>query len=95
MQFQNMIAGELIPSTQRIKEYLEASCLGPNCQERIRKASSCIAAILRLEEERLSPTEPELKEILALVESDKPAEELMLALAKISVSPQEPEAIEP
>jgi hypothetical protein len=86
----NMVKGGIIPSCQRIKEYLQASCLGPDCQERINKVLSCIADILRLEEERVSSTEPALREVLVLLESDKPADELRVALSRIEVKPKEP-----
>jgi hypothetical protein len=93
-EIENMLNGGIIPSTQRIKEYLEASCEGPDCAKRIEKVLSCIADILRLEEERCCSTEQSLKEFLVLLESDKSGNELRAALSKIDVLPKEPILIE-
>ena len=69
-----MLAAGIIPSTDRIMEYVQASCLkgDPDTQ----KVVSCIADILRLEEERCSLTEAQLKDILIVLESGRTAQEL-------------------
>ena len=56
---------------------------------------ACLADILRLEEERVLPTEPSLKELLTLLEFDNSAEDLQLALSKITVISKEPKLTEP
>ena len=94
-EIENMLNAGIIPSCERIKEYLEASCKSQDCSTRIDNVLSCLADILRLEEERVASTEPVLKELLVLLESDKPAAEMQLALAKIIVSSKEPEVVEP
>jgi len=93
-QIENMTQAGLIPSNERIREYLQASCQSEDCSQRIDKVLSLFADILRLEEERVSSTEPALREILVLLESDKAAAELQVALSKIEVSPKEPQTIE-
>jgi hypothetical protein len=87
-QIENMVKAGIIPSCQRLKEYLQASCTGPGCQERIDKVLSCIADIFRLEEERVSSTDQALREVLVALESGRPANELQLALSGIEVGPK-------
>lgn len=90
-QIQNMLNAGIIPSSQRLKEFLQASCESVDCAERTEDALGVIADILRLEEERVAVTEPALRELLVLLESDKPANELQLALSKITVLPKIPQ----
>ncbi len=85
-----MVNAGIIPSIDRIKEYLILSCKSADCQAKINQALSGIADILRLEEERSVSTETGLKEILTLLESNKSAEQLSAALLKIVIVPQEP-----
>ena len=94
-EIQNMLNAGIIPSCQRIKEYLEVSCQSRDCSQRIDNVLSCLADILRLEEDRVASTEPVLKELLVLLESDKQASEMQLALTKITVSPKEPRIVAP
>ena len=51
---------------------------------------ACLADILRLEEERVLPTDPSLKELLVLLESDTSVQDMQLALSKITVYSKEP-----
>ncbi|MCX5706627.1 MAG: hypothetical protein NTW13_03035 [Candidatus Omnitrophica bacterium] len=92
-EIENMLNGGIIPSIDRIKDYLALSCKSEDCQARIDKALSCIAGILRIEEERCSVTDAALKQLLVLLESDKSANELQLSLAKIEVLAKEPALI--
>jgi hypothetical protein len=94
-QIQRMLSGGIIPSSQRLKEFLISSCSSPDCQKELDKALSAIADIFRLEEERCAASEPALKQILVLLEQDKPAGELKLALAQIQVEEKEPEIVGP
>ena len=87
-QIEQMLAAGIIPSTERIKE---ACCQQENLD--IDKVLACIAGILRLEEERVSSTEPALKEFLVLLESDKTVGELQVALSKITVPAKEPQLL--
>ncbi|MCM8782950.1 MAG: hypothetical protein NC909_00930, partial [Candidatus Omnitrophica bacterium] len=71
-KIQNMLNLGIIPSTQRLKEYLQVYCQGNNnIEEGIQKVLVCIADILRLQEERALSTDLELKNLLVLVESGK------------------------
>ncbi len=93
-QIQNMLGAGIIPSNQRIKEYLISICNEKDCVQEIDKVLSCLADVFRLEEERCSDTDAPLKEILVLLESNQPAAELQLALAKIKIEEKEPVLIE-
>lgn len=73
---QNMVDGGITPSVDRIREYIQASCLKGNPSQEMRKVVSCIADILRLEEEDCSPTDPVLKDILVVLESTSRPQEL-------------------
>jgi putative nucleotidyltransferase with HDIG domain len=93
-EIQNMLNAGIIPSCERIKEYLQASCQSQDCSQRIDNMLACLADILRLEEERVCASELVLKEILVLLESDKPANEMQIALSRITVAPKEPKLID-
>jgi len=71
---QKMIDAGIIPSTDRIKEYVARSCI--KGESDMQKVVSCIADILRLEEDRCSLTEPMLKDILVVLESGRSNQEL-------------------
>jgi hypothetical protein len=60
----------IVPSTQRIKEYIQASSISAdNSPEDTQKLLSCIAEILRKQEEECCATDPTLKDILVVLES--------------------------
>lgn len=70
LQIEQMVNAGIIPSSQRIKECLISSCLNGDPKEAIEKALSCVAEILVLEEENLSPLDADLYQLLAILESD-------------------------
>lgn len=73
-EIQRLIRAGITPSTERIKEYVQISYLkGDSDMEKI---VSCIADVLRLEEERCCSTEATLKDILVVLESGKSPQEL-------------------
>ncbi|TAM35468.1 hypothetical protein EPN54_06130, partial [bacterium] len=90
-EIERMANSGIAPSCERLREYL-LSLKDPDSQ--IDKVLACIAGILRQEEEKACGTESSLKEILILLESDKPANELRLALAKVEIASKEPQLIE-
>lgn len=94
-EIQNILKAGIIPSNERIKEYLLASCLNQNLGKEMDKVLGCIADILRLEEERVLETDSELKTLLVLIESGKPEGELQLGLSQITISPKEPKLVVP
>ncbi|MDD5596013.1 MAG: hypothetical protein PHY94_07230, partial [Candidatus Omnitrophica bacterium] len=95
-EIDQMVKRGVMPSYQRIKDYLEESCKTPECQQKVHRVLSCIADILRSEEEEVTPTQPVLREILVLLESGQSAEQLQIALAKIEIPEEEPaEPVEP
>ncbi|MDD2927251.1 MAG: metallophosphoesterase [Candidatus Omnitrophica bacterium] len=89
-QIENLLAAGIRPSSQRIKEYLLSCCLKKDYNRDIDKVLSCIADMLRLEEERLVATDTALKEMLIVLESDKPADAMQSALTQITVKVKEP-----
>jgi SAM-dependent methyltransferase len=89
-QIQNMLKAEIIPSSERIKEYLQACCGKKDMDQEMDKVLACIADILRLQEERAISTDLSLKEMLGLLESDKSGNEMQFVLAKITVPEEEP-----
>ncbi len=90
-EIERMANSGIAPSCERLREYL-LSLQDPSTQ--IDKVLACIADILRQEEEKACCTESSLREILVLLESDKPVNELRLALAKVQVLAKEPQLIE-
>lgn len=84
-----MLNAGIIPSSQRPKEYLLASYQKQALDKIIDKPISSIVDILRLQEEILSHTDAALKEMLVLLESDKPVNEIPFTLAKITILPKE------
>ena len=88
-QIQNMLKAGIIPSNERIKEYLQTCCEKKDMDQEVDKILACIADILRLQEERVVSTDSSLKEMLALLESNKPANEMQFVLAKIVVPDKE------
>ncbi|MFA5156500.1 MAG: ATP-binding protein [Candidatus Omnitrophota bacterium] len=89
-QIRKMIDSGIVPSSERIKEYAQ-TCGSQD----IDKILSCIADILRLEEERVEETDPQLRQLVMVLESDKPANEMQLAVAAISFSAKDPVLVKP
>jgi len=71
---QKLVGAGITPSAERIKEYVQVSCLRGNSD--IQRVISCITDILRLEEERCCSTEATLKDILVVLESVRSVQEL-------------------
>ena len=73
---ERMVQGGITPSTERLKEYLAASCFKGNLDSDMDKIISCISDILRTEEETCCLTDPTLKDILVVLGSGRSGEEL-------------------
>lgn len=73
-EIQRLVGAGIIPSAERIKEYVLVTCLKGNSD--MRKVVSCIADILRLEEERCCSSDATLKDILVVLESGRSNQEL-------------------
>ncbi|MBI4706829.1 MAG: hypothetical protein HY761_02765 [Candidatus Omnitrophica bacterium] len=71
---QKTVEAGIVPSTDRIKEYVARSCLKGNLDAQ--KVVSCIANMLRLEEEHCVSTDPMLRDILVVLESNRSLESL-------------------
>ena len=84
VEIQNMVNSEIIPSNDRIKEYLLASCLRQGLGSQMNKVLGCIADIMRLEEDRVVDVDAQLKDLLVIIESGKPESELQLSLSQIN-----------
>jgi hypothetical protein len=90
-EIENMLNAGIMPSMQRIKDYIGFS----NGQAKeIDRILICIADIFRMEEDKVLESEPVLKDMLVLVESKSNAEELLLGLNNIKVYSREPMKIE-
>jgi hypothetical protein len=87
LQARNMLDAGIMPSNERIKEYIQACCASNAGQERD-KVLSCIADMLRLQEEQAVRTDAQLKEMLVLLESDNPAGQMQIILTKIMIEPK-------
>ncbi len=94
-EIQNMVNAGIIPSGQRIKDYLQSCCQRKELNGEIGRVLNCIADIMRIEEERVLATDQDIKSLLVLVESGKSENELVSALSRINFSPKEPESITP
>jgi hypothetical protein len=94
-EIQNMVNAGIIPSNERIKEYVLASCLRQNLGNQMNKVLGCIADIMRMEEDRVVDADVELKDMLVLIEAGKPETELQCGLSQIKISPQEPKLVVP
>jgi hypothetical protein len=75
-QIQRIAGSGIRPSTDRIKEYLQAACVQGNCDRS--KIILCISGILRQEEEQCSATDPALRDILVVLESGQDLKEVFL-----------------
>lgn len=71
-----------VPSAERLKEYFAASCFKGSLDSDMDKITSCIADILRMQEELCCSTDPTLKDILVVLGSGRSGEELKLAFSK-------------
>jgi predicted unusual protein kinase regulating ubiquinone biosynthesis (AarF/ABC1/UbiB family) len=94
-EIQNMVNAGIIPSNERVKEYVLASCLRQNLGNQMNKVLGCIADIMRMEEDRVVDADVELKDMLVLIEAGKPETELQCGLSQIKISPQEPKLVVP
>jgi hypothetical protein len=68
---QKMVETETCPSSQRIKEFLGACYQKGELKQRADKVLACLAGILRIEEDESKATEPQMKIMLALLESNR------------------------
>ncbi len=75
-EIENMVASGIIPSAERIKEYLQALCLKGAGQRDLAKVADCISNILRQEEEYCCKTEAALRDIIVILEVNSSAAEL-------------------
>jgi SAM-dependent MidA family methyltransferase/signal transduction histidine kinase/SAM-dependent methyltransferase len=92
-QIENMLNAGIVPSSERIKEYLQSCINNKNEEQEISKVLLCIAGILRLQEDQVVRTDAALKEMLALLESNESAGQMRLALANIKIGQKGPLAI--
>jgi len=76
---QRLVNSGITPSAERVKEYFAASCFKGDSDQDAEKIVSCIANILRTEEESCVLTDPVLKDILIVLGSGRSAAELKSA----------------
>jgi NADH dehydrogenase/NADH:ubiquinone oxidoreductase subunit G len=75
-EIENLVNSGIVPSAERIKEYVQTSCYNANIDKDVDKLILCISDILRLEEERCSKTDPILRDILVVLESVSSTQQL-------------------
>jgi hypothetical protein len=81
LNIERLVNAGITPSAQRLKEYLASSCFKGNLDRDMEKIVSCIADILRMEEESCSATDQALKDILVVLGSGRSGEELKVAFS--------------
>ncbi|MFH1198672.1 MAG: M48 family metalloprotease [Candidatus Omnitrophota bacterium] len=83
-QIEKMAEAGITPSSERIKEYIQASCIKGNTRDKdIDKIVLCISKILRCDEDRCSKSDPVLMDILIVLESQRNPQELNKAFLGI------------
>ncbi len=85
-QINNLLRAGIIPSPDRIKTVTVWCLQKKDCQQDIGEIISCIADIMRLEEEEPSAGNSAFKDILTCLESDQPAQQIQLSLNTFSHS---------
>jgi len=75
-ELRRLLEAGITPSTERVKEYLQAACLNNCLETESSKIVTCIADILRSEEEQCYSSDPALTEILVVLESGVSEQEL-------------------
>ncbi|MBM3243694.1 MAG: hypothetical protein FJZ12_02510 [Candidatus Omnitrophica bacterium] len=91
-EIMKMLDAGIIPSSERLREYL-LKCSDEDFNLEADRVIACIADILREEELRCCKTENALKNILVLLESGNNVQELRSGLTNIKVSQKEPALI--
>ena len=76
-----LVNSGIIPSSERLKEYLAASFFKENLDNDLEKIVACIAGILRSQEASFSLTDQTFKDILVVLGSGKITEKLKLVVA--------------
>jgi hypothetical protein len=85
-EIQRLITAGIIPSAMRIAEYLQGVSNDEELQVRVKRVRSFIADMLRIEEERLAPSDNSELELLGLLEQSLPVKNLRNGLAKLEHS---------
>ncbi len=78
---EKLVNAGIEPSPERIKGYIQASCINGNMDNVMRKVVACIGDILRQEEETCTATEPVMRDILVVLESINSPNELRKVFA--------------
>ena len=74
LEIERVDSAGIRPSTQRIKEYIQASCVKGDID--VDKVLNCISEVLRQEEESCSQTDNTLRDILVVLEASRSNQEL-------------------
>lgn len=88
-QIKNMVKAGIMPSGERIRETLLASCQKRELDNNFENIISCIAAVLRLEEESSSQTDITIKESLIMLESGSSSDKIIQKLVNLKAVPIE------
>jgi hypothetical protein len=82
---ERLVNSGITPSAERIKEYLQVSCSRGKIVQDKKMVIACISDILRQQEEHCISTEPMLRDILIVLESNKYLDDFRLIF--ISTNP--------
>jgi hypothetical protein len=75
-EIERLVNSGITPSTERIKEFVQAAAIRSDTDSDMSTVVSCIADIFRLEEECCEHSDPTLKDILIVLESGRNSQEL-------------------
>ena len=78
-----MVEAGILPSSQRVKEYLQSFSSQIDLRQGKNMVLGCIADVLRMEEERCLPAEPAWIELLTILDSDKSNQDFKIALSGV------------
>jgi len=82
-QIQRMSEAGIVPSTERIKEYVQAACIQGNAVQERDDIILYIADLLRAEEENYSSTDPLMRDILIVLDLNSSGQELKVIFTGI------------
>jgi len=83
---EQMVSSGIVPSGERIREYLQASSVKGELDKDVDKVISCISEVLRMDEERCSSSDETLKDVLVVLEASRSPAELAEVMAGAEIS---------
>ncbi|MBF0532062.1 MAG: hypothetical protein HQL23_03080 [Candidatus Omnitrophica bacterium] len=94
-RIQAIVNEGVLPSSERVKNFLLACCQQEVLADRMGYVMGLIAEILRIEESRAFAAEPAISDMVSLLLSGKPDNEILSGIMHIKIQPQELQLIIP